>query len=90
MQRLGLFFQDRGAQDATGVTNHERDLLRRRFGRGHDQVTLIFAVIIVDHDHDLAIGNGRDDVFDRVKCRRHRVPPVSTENWSPTALRGAA
>ena len=50
---------DRRAEVARGVVEEEGDALRRgELGR-HDQVALVLAVLVVDHDEDLASGEGR-------------------------------
>jgi hypothetical protein len=47
------------------VLQEERDLLGRgELGR-HDQVALVLAVLVVDHDHDLAAADGRHRLVDR-------------------------
>ena len=45
-----------GADDAAGVSHHERELLRGRRVCRDDQVTLIFALLSVDDDDHLAEG----------------------------------
>ena len=55
---------DRRAEVARGVVEEERDALRRgELGR-HDQVALVLAVLVVDHDEDLAAGERRHGVLD--------------------------
>ncbi len=55
---------DGRAQVAGGVVEEERDALRRgELGR-HDQVALVLAVLVVDHDEDLATGERGHRVLD--------------------------
>ena len=57
-----------GAQDDAGcVAHHECDLLRCHLGRGRDQVALVLAVIVVDHDDHFAARNGGDCGIDRIE-----------------------
>ena len=57
--------RQRRADHARGVAHEERDGLgRRRLGR-HDEVALVLAVLVVDHDDDLAAGHGGHGVLDR-------------------------
>ena len=44
-------------------------LLRRRELGRHDEVALVLAVLVVDHDDDLAAPDGRDGVLDRGERR---------------------
>src|SRR5712691_10488935 len=50
----------RGADDAAGMADDERHLLRRGMGGGDDQIALVFAVVIIGDDDDLAAGKGVD------------------------------
>ncbi len=55
---------ERGADDARGVPEEERDRLGRgELGR-HDEVALVLAVLVVDDDDDLAPPDGGDRFFD--------------------------
>ena len=55
---------DRRAEVARGVVEEERHLLGGgELGR-HDEVALVLAVLVVDHDEDLAAGERRDGVLD--------------------------
>jgi hypothetical protein len=49
------------------VAHHEGDLLRCRLAGGDDQVAFVLAVVIVDHDDHLALGNRPNRVFDGVQ-----------------------
>ena len=54
LELVGALGQDRDADHPRGVGEEEGDLLgRRRVGR-HDEVALVLAVGVVDHDHHLA------------------------------------
>ena len=64
LELVGPLGQQRHADDARGVGQEEGDLLGRdRLGR-HDEVALVLAVLVVDHDHDLAPADGVDGVLD--------------------------
>ena len=53
------------ADHARGVAHVERDLLGRgELGR-HDEVALVLAILVVDHDDDLAARDGGDRLVDR-------------------------
>jgi hypothetical protein len=64
VQALGFLRRKRRADDARGIANDERHLLRRAERRGDEQVAFVLAVVVVGHDHDLAPGEGRDRRFD--------------------------
>ena len=44
----------RQADQAAPVARHEVDVLGPHLARGHDQVTLVLAVLVIDDDHHLA------------------------------------
>ena len=71
VQALRLLLVDRRTQDAAGVADHEGDLLGRRLRRGHDEVALVLAVVVVHHDHEVAGGDGADGVFDGIEICGH-------------------
>ena len=52
------------ADHAGGVLQEECDLLRRGGFRGHDEIALVLALLIVGHDHDLAPPYRGDRIFD--------------------------
>jgi len=59
-------FSGERRHDHTGrVAHDEGDLLGRGELRRHDEVALVLAILVVDHDHDLAAADGRHDVLDR-------------------------
>ena len=74
MQALRALGGHRHADDAAGVADHERHLLRRRRAGRHDEVALVLAVGVVDHDHQLSLAHGGDGVFDGVEL--HDRPGV--------------
>ena len=92
MQLHCLFLKNRGAQNAAGVTNHERDGFRRRLACGHDQIALVFTIIVVDdHDHFTlsyrrqGLFNGVEDI--RVVFVAHEIVAQSkTEQKPSTAI----
>jgi hypothetical protein len=57
----------RQADQAAGLGGHEIDLLRRGELRRTDQITLVFAVFVVDHDDRLAIANCSQGIGDRIE-----------------------
>ena len=64
---------DGRADHAGGVAEEERDRLgRRELGR-HDEVALVLAVLVVDHDDDLSAADGRDRFLDL--RQRHVTQP---------------
>ena len=81
------------ADDAGGVTDEERDRLGRGRVGGHDQVALVLAVLVVGDDDDLAAGDRRDRVLDRVERRgrlsgvraAHRGAPVPSGRYADTS-----
>ena len=54
VQFLAAVEGDGSAEHATGMLQHEVHFLSRYFLSGDDQVTLVLAVFIVHHDHELA------------------------------------
>jgi hypothetical protein len=70
-QSAGRLGRQGRAQDAAGVADHERDLLRQRLGGRHDQIALVLAVGIVDHDHELAAGDRGDRLLHAVQFHGH-------------------
>ena len=64
VELAGPLAGERGADDARGVAQEERDGLGRgELGR-HDEVALVLAVLVVDDDDDLAAPDGGDGVLD--------------------------
>src|SRR5207247_718534 len=61
---VAAFARQRRADESRRVRQEERDLLGGGRLRGHDQVALVLAVFVVDHDDDLAPPDGADDVLD--------------------------
>src|SRR5438270_13907061 len=64
MQPAGDLAGDRGADDAAGMADDERHLLRRGVNRGDDQIAFVLAVVIVGNDDDLAAGESVDGFAD--------------------------
>src|SRR5215211_56584 len=56
--------RQRRADDAAGVADDERHLLRRAQRRRDGEVALALAVLVVGHDDDLAAGEGLDRLGD--------------------------
>lgn len=50
-----------------GVLHHERDLLGGHLIRSDDQVALVLAVLVIQHEHKLAVGDGCQGVRYGVK-----------------------
>ncbi len=54
----------RRAHDAGGVADDEGHLLRRGVHRGHHEVALVLAIVVVGDDDDLAAREGFDGCGD--------------------------
>ncbi|HSA81261.1 MAG TPA: hypothetical protein VLE23_10585, partial [Geminicoccaceae bacterium] len=67
MQSASLLRRQWGAQDAAGVVDHERYLLGQRPRAGHDQIALVLAVGVVDHDHELTLCDRSDRAGDGIE-----------------------
>jgi len=64
VQPPGDFAGNRRADDAGGMADDERDLLGDRMDRGDDQIALVFAVVVIGDDKDLAAAEGVDGFVD--------------------------
>ena len=64
MQAPRLFGAERRADDARGIADDERHLLRRAERGRDEQIALVLAVVVVGDDDDLAFGEGLDRRFD--------------------------
>ncbi len=64
MQTARVLDAERRADDARGIADDERHLLRRAQRSRDEQVALVLAVVVVGDDHDLAFGEGLDGRFD--------------------------
>ncbi len=72
-QLLAALARERQADQAAPVTRHEVHVLGPHLGRGHDEIALVLAILVVeDHDH-LAAANRGDDVFGGIETRPGRV-----------------
>ncbi len=71
MKSLADLGQDRHAELAAAVGDHEIDCLGRGQIGGADEIPFILAVFGVDDDHDLAAADGIDGFFDRGKGYSH-------------------
>ena len=67
MQFYCLLLQNRSAQDAAGVTNHECHSLGCGLARSHDEIALVFAVVVIDHHDHFTLSNRGESFFDGVK-----------------------
>jgi hypothetical protein len=65
-QPRGAFVRDRRADQAAAKTHHEVDAFRRRLFRREDQVALVLALGVVDHDDRLARADVAQDGVNRV------------------------
>ena len=74
----------RHADHAAGVADREGHQLGRRLGGGEDDVALVLAVLVVDHDHRLAGGDVGDGPLDGVQAHAHAAT-VST--WGSVGVR---
>jgi hypothetical protein len=64
---LELMLQHGYAHNAAAVANHHVDRLRGRLGGRHDQIPLIFTILVVRHDHQLAFVDVLHDGLDTVE-----------------------
>ena len=64
MEAPGDLAGQRRTDDAAGMADDERHLLRRRVDRGEDQITLVLAVVVIGDDDDLAGGERVDRLAD--------------------------
>src|SRR5690606_1322802 len=68
-QLLAPLARQRQADQTSRVARHEIDVLRANLRRGHHEIALVLAILVVeDHDH-LAAPHGVDDVLDAVEGR---------------------
>ena len=51
------------------MADHESNRFGRGLACGHDEVTLVFAVIVINHDNHLAALDRGDGVLDGVELR---------------------
>ena len=72
VQALGC---EGNAHKATRVADEERHLFRRDFARGDQEIALILAVLVVQHNHELARAVCAHDVGDVVKHAVDRQAP---------------
>ena len=64
MQPPRLIRRQRRANDAGGMADHEGHLLRRAERGGDEQIALVFAVVVIGDDNDLAALEGGDGLVD--------------------------
>ena len=72
----------RNADDARGVAHEERDHLRSRAVRRHDEVALVLARLVIHDDHGPAGGEVADGVLDRGED----VRPAHDNGPAPPAM----
>ena len=73
MQPARMLGAERRADDAGGVADDERHLLRRAKRGGDEQIALVLAVVVVGDDHDLAFGEGLDRGVDSAVAIGHAL-----------------
>ena len=66
-QLLAARLRKRCAEHAAAVGEHEIDDLGGDFLGGDDEIALVFAVFVVDDDHDPALAEILDSLFDRIE-----------------------
>ena len=71
LEPLGDLGQDRHAELAAAVGDHEVDDLGRHLFGGADEIAFVLAVFGIDHDDHVAAGNRRDGGFDGGKLATH-------------------
>ena len=62
LQLIGSSAGHRSTDYATGVVNEEAHLFFGRKLCGHDEIALVFPILVVDHNHDLAAPNSRKGI----------------------------
>ena len=71
-QLLATGHRQWSTQHSTGVFKHEIHLLRSDFLRSHDYITLILAVLVIDHYHHFALAEIVDGTFYRIEFHCYR------------------
>jgi hypothetical protein len=66
-QLLAARLRKRCAEHAAAVGEHEIDDFGGDFLGGDDEIALVFAVFVVDDDHDPALAEILDSLFDRIE-----------------------
>ena len=81
-QLLAAFARQGQTDQATAVFGHEVDVLGPHHRGNHQQVTFVFAVLVVDDDDHFALGEVGEDFFDGVECHVISVlmNPASASN----------
>ncbi len=74
----------RHADQTTGETRHEVDVLGLHAFGGHDQVAFVFTVFVIHEDDHLALANVFDQFFDTVE--RHAAPPSINSGFEVAVL----
>ena len=79
--------RDRRADDAGGVADDERHLLRGAERGRDDQIALALAVVVIGHDDELAPGEGLQHVRNRIGHTLNRLslflPGWISRTWAP-------
>src|SRR5262249_2536457 len=68
------------ADQPAAILRHEVDGIRGHPVRGHEEIALVLAILVVDHDQDAAGAHLRHCLLDGRECPfvgRHRPPPWS-------------
>ncbi len=63
----------RHADEATGITRHEVDVLGLDALGGHDQIAFVLAIFVIHEDDHLALADVFNQFFDAIE--RHSAPP---------------
>ena len=84
MQTPRLVRAERGADNARGVADDERHLLRRAQARRDEQVALVLAVVVIGDDNDFAARKGGDGGADVLVA--YRLPFGSASLAAQTAM----
>ena len=72
LQLVAALLGDGGAEHAAAVLEHEVDMLGSDFLGGHDEVTLVLAVLVVDDDDEFTLAEILDSLFYSVEFKFHK------------------
>ena len=59
--------RDRRTEHATRIFQHEIHHFRRDFLGGANQVALVFAVFVIDHNHEFSLAKVVESLFDCIQ-----------------------
>jgi len=87
LKRVAAARGQRNTDQAPAKPGHEIDRLRRHLVGGENEITLVLAVLVVDHDDLLSAGHPHQRLFhgdkDAVLSIRHAHLPVPRKSGEP-------